>query len=1158
MGTRVNLIAAQSTDFKVFVSSTIGEHADLRPRVRDAISAEGWTPILFEEAGARPYPPRRWYEQHVLLSEVFVAIYTREYGWIAPNRTISGIEDELQLAADKQRFVYLVDCDDRDPRLLEMIARIEREGDIMYARVSTADELPERIVRDLKQALLEGFRAGVVRQTSERNRATTGELAPPETEPVARPEVVSALMAVVDRASAVVLVGSPGLGKTTSLYLLAATSGRPSAYARARNRSVKAVAIEIARGVGVDDDTLVHRGVDLAALGLLIEERLKVEPVLLLIDDLDSSPRLARFLSGIEPGLGAIVATARSLPPALGWLTPVSLIPMTSSEMDQFLETRDVGVSDEQRVLVKERAAGNPLYLEHFVRSPDQANLPSSLAEYQRVLWDSLPADLRLVVGIVAASLVPPSAATLRLVTERLGLRFPNVLALRDRIADAQVFTWSPDGSIELFHASFDEYALERLERDGARTEVDTALGEEAETGDLLTAAYHFARAGDDRALDHIDAGLVQALSEGRLAVARQLLEALLLHRQGLPSGWLYQNLAAVAIEEAEYESALVAIEEGLASLTDEDEASLRSALEDLIPLVRGHMGNPQAPIAELRVRLDEEPDGHRRARIGVNLSYLLLQAGHHQQAADLAAEAFGFFEQAGDEHGVQTARLNLSAALGELGDSAAQEQHALALLERGRETGQRRIVAGALNHLMVVRRRCGDLDGAASAGQEAVDLAREMALPDVICTNLVSLGNVERDRGDPSRALSLYEEALRVSREHDLVRQEGHALELMAKLSKESGTPRDEVIAVLDVAIEREREGGSLFRLGNAIDLKASLFVDDDPAQGAQLYSEAASIYVEAGAREDAAESLDASVRLAMDIPDRDLVTDYARQLCGLLVSPTPVAFADSVGSLAKAGEWEAARLLVHLIIKRFGSDSDYERTPEVAVRLAQLARANLDPNSFASWAVLVAAAALLDQMLPPPNWDQTWRALEGHASGLGWRQADEWMTWNVELGVGGAFVIQIDADRDDDNACRIAAFLALTAWLLGPRLQDIVALGSDEQRGQTYVVFSEDVFLGSLDPGTPNPLNNESSVAIFRKADLYDDCDLPIIIRDGASDIPSAILDEDFGPLLRVIGEWATELVFLGLRREPTEQETKLLVSICASALRMKRIDE
>jgi len=57
--------------------------------------------------------------------------------------------------------------------------------------------------------------------------------------------------------------------------------------------------------------------------------------------------------------------------------------------------------------------------------------------------------------------------------------------------------------------------------------------------------------------------------------------------------------------------------------------------------------------------------------------------------------------------------------------------------------------------------------------------------------------------------------------------------------------------------------------------------------------------------------------------------------------------------------------------------------------------------------------------------------------------------MTWNVELGVGGAVVIQIDADCEDGDACRIAAFLALTAWALD--LRDIVALGSDEQRGQT-----------------------------------------------------------------------------------------------------------
>jgi len=76
-----------------------------------------------------------------------------------------------------------------------------------------------------------------------------------------------------------------------------------------------------------------------------------------------------------------------------------------------------------------------------------------------------------------------------------------------------------------------------------------------------------------------------------------------------------------------------------------------------------------------------------------------------------------------------------------------------------------------------------------------------------------------------------------------------------------------------------------------------------------------------------------------------------------------------DAVGSLAKAGEWEAARLLVYLTIKGLGSDSDYERSPEIALRLAQLARPNVDRNSSASWSVLIAAAALLDQTLAPPT---------------------------------------------------------------------------------------------------------------------------------------------------------------------------------------------
>ena len=94
---------------RVFVSSTIKECAAERAVVRDAIRAINHEPILFEDIGARPHPPRELYEARLEISQIFVGIYRESYGWIAPDMDVSEIEDEFRLAAARgmDRLVYV-------------------------------------------------------------------------------------------------------------------------------------------------------------------------------------------------------------------------------------------------------------------------------------------------------------------------------------------------------------------------------------------------------------------------------------------------------------------------------------------------------------------------------------------------------------------------------------------------------------------------------------------------------------------------------------------------------------------------------------------------------------------------------------------------------------------------------------------------------------------------------------------------------------------------------------------------------------------------------------------------------------------------------------------------------------------------------------------
>jgi hypothetical protein len=112
---------------RVFISSTLGELAEERALVRDAIRRLRLSPVMFEQ-GARPHPPRALYRAYVEQSHVFVGVYWQRYGWIAPDETISGIEDEYDAAGDRPKLIYVKSTGaSRDPRLESLLQRIERD-----------------------------------------------------------------------------------------------------------------------------------------------------------------------------------------------------------------------------------------------------------------------------------------------------------------------------------------------------------------------------------------------------------------------------------------------------------------------------------------------------------------------------------------------------------------------------------------------------------------------------------------------------------------------------------------------------------------------------------------------------------------------------------------------------------------------------------------------------------------------------------------------------------------------------------------------------------------------------------------------------------------------------------------------------------------------
>ena len=197
---------------RVFVSSTLQELAAERAAAQSAITRLHLTPTMFE-LGARHHPPRDLYRAYLAQSEVFVGIYYRQYGWVAPEEEVSGLEDEYLLSAGMPRLIYVKAAPDREPRLVELLDRVRADDQASYKRFEDTAELAELLADDLAVLLTERFAQS---GSSEPLGLRVATPPTPQTAIVGREDEVATVVALLRDPDVhlVTLIGSGGIGKT--------------------------------------------------------------------------------------------------------------------------------------------------------------------------------------------------------------------------------------------------------------------------------------------------------------------------------------------------------------------------------------------------------------------------------------------------------------------------------------------------------------------------------------------------------------------------------------------------------------------------------------------------------------------------------------------------------------------------------------------------------------------------------------------------------------------------------------------------------------------------------------------------------------------------------------------------------------------------------
>lgn len=875
------LILTPDQRVKVFISSTLKELETERQVVRKSIKDDlRLSPIMFE-AGASPHPPRQRYRAFIEQSQIYVGIFWESYGWIAPDMDISGIEDEYNIAKQRNllRLVYRKrTIKDRDERLTRLLKKIEDEGEISFKDFDTPAELANLIKDDIALILSERFGIAETLLEPQKRINYLDSL----TEKIGKQGFIGRTNTLSEIENALVmnkkllLYGEPGCGKT---FLLGKIGKKLNGiYVSIYEKTPLEVYAYLTNSLRTQNGQIPKKFTTSEEAKCDLENILQTSQAVLLVDDMERNIELSGTLLGLDYYQTNVLFASRSQM-VLGThaINGIEVIPFSRREIEDYLSEKEISLAPSKLLELERACHGNPLYLFFFANYQIEP-LPDGLKAYQDSLWRQLNADQQELLGLMALSIAPLRTRVLCAAYNGLPSTNMTLMEVASALTGLSTIVTIQNGLNDIFHPYFKESIENQITNLGLSEDYHRVLGEaNFQHKDIVAATFHFLRAADDRANDYLFEASHGALLGGMWKIAEEFLKRAIEISKGKKDlwseGYAHYQLSFLLHDKGLRDKSRQHIEKAIALFEEDgDQNWIRFAqIQQYLNWISEGNSAPAIDALKELLTVYEGVDPNREASVLVNLSFAYIQTSHFEQGAETAKKAYDIFVKEGDFNGITTSLLNLIACLSKLTVYDLARRYIKELMSVAEELNLPRLKAGVLNHLAIILRKSDDPQGARSASEEAIEICQRLGLISGEIINILNMGNIYKDENNFDDAIKCYQEGLTKAKLYGIAREEGRALELIAVIE---GLRANHLSAIeyASAAIEIQKKTGDSLRIAESLTERAKSFKAlEKVTEAAQSYQEAGDNYIKANHVEDAITSYERASSLWVSIGEND-----------------------------------------------------------------------------------------------------------------------------------------------------------------------------------------------------------------------------------------------------------------------------------------------